>query len=376
MSSTAKQNHDYIGSNELKISLEHVLKDTTGELVIILGQFGVGKTTKLNEVISSLERERYCSKTFSFFGIEDLHSAYLTLIPPSLRLLLIILSAVFYLLMVELISHILSFFDSKVSSSEIFSVAILAFFFLMFSNKIENTYRFFSYLFQVSWTMFGCIFQKRKIIVLEDLDRSGLTLKEQWSFLRSIKGNKYRQHICTVGYQTREEKIIALENILKIKAKVITIEIDQALNLQILEKLFPWTPFRKEGVWLGHFTPRELIDLAISAKHEGIIYEISPTICLIEKIILGLLEKLTDMNKTALSYRKFPNDSPQVGLKFSENEFPLFPPAATSVFYSLKKELLDEIRTTDEGSIREALLFGNLNYQKNIHTAWTGKNLI
>ena len=66
--------------------------------------------------------------------------------------------------------------------------------------------------------------RKEKIVIIEDLERSPLGIKEQWALLSNLWGYK-RKYIITWGYSPdeRKEKLRMLEYAMKLDGSVIEI---------------------------------------------------------------------------------------------------------------------------------------------------------
>jgi hypothetical protein len=231
----------------------------SGQIIVLLGEFGCGKS----KLISTLEchvnfkKKFKLNYRFSFSSVTNLSEAYLQLISKTSKVFVVIfLAAGTYYFWDYEISYSLFEGLKKNLFSLIFLTGLTT---ILLNNQFRLLYIFLSF-FEFITGFF------RKLIIIEDIERSGLTADQIYSFLTHRRRFGVR-YLIPFGYHNETSRDNFIEVCLKLNADLITLGPDIDMLYSILIKLLDSNFRIKKGDWLSLFTARKLIRLSENIKH-------------------------------------------------------------------------------------------------------------
>lgn len=202
--------------------------------IFLLGEFGSGKTTHIRELIKNEKDFNFYE--LSFFSIRTLEEAYMKLVPTQDKFLTLVIGIV------------LTFITYQKFSSPpwTYIFPLLGIYFL--SSKTRFVYI-------VSQIARGL--GSRRIIIIDDLDRSSMAENEIWAFLAHLVQYKTKYIIC-LGFNTIEDRINKIAQIGKLNGRFIELPLNQRVTHGIIKGLYPEFPFVVHRTFES-LNPRELI---------------------------------------------------------------------------------------------------------------------
>lgn len=257
--------------DNIKEQLDFLIKKKE-KIIFLVGQFGVGKTYIIDNIIKDYKKEGNLIFKKEFLNIKSEVSAYYNLVGYCKVFLFLIF---FYLV----------FYRFDIFYSNFLFPIMLFFSYLLIFNKFRITYalyNFFSscvdYLILSKFRIFELIkkiLQMRdvrefihKTYIIDDIARSNLSKNELHSFVSNVwKLN--RTYIFVFGYSSKDNNLFINFNDINylcnnLNAKLITVPIYYKLNEKILNSYLNLNfknfinPF-KNPTWLALFTPCDIV---------------------------------------------------------------------------------------------------------------------
>ncbi|HEY4254972.1 MAG TPA: hypothetical protein VGM34_01330 [Chlamydiales bacterium] len=234
--------------DDLNAQIGQAIESCSERLIFLLGPFGSGKTTQLQYFFKT--HPQFRPKVRSFIKINTLDNAFLHLTNYFSR---------FSFFSLVLVAAAAIGFTSFIPQLGVLPVLLLISA-LFFMKSVGNLV----YLFHETVSSF---FQsKKEIVVIEDLERSSLSLEEQGAFLANL-WRYQRIYLIPLGYPPNEKKQILklVELSLKLDGILIELLVREPTLYEFIKKLdsdFPFVHLEKDIAenkgWLSLFTFREL----------------------------------------------------------------------------------------------------------------------
>ncbi|MFA5162772.1 MAG: hypothetical protein WC421_11085 [Elusimicrobiales bacterium] len=333
----SKLNPDFEQALERELGDASQDTDIETPIIFVLGEWGSGKTFQLlsyrNKSAKNGVNIEYCS----FWGVHTVQEALLHTIPPRKRL------SAFVLLLALLLASYLSGITQALLSSNltILSIALTLFFaILLISARWKIIYTVMA-MFTTKLDVVG----QQRIVVLDDLERSGLNQSEQWRLLLSLwKCNT--QYIIPIGYGMGQSDYEWRDMAAKLHGKVIELPVSNAAKFELLKKEGPKFLYRYEG-WIDYLTPRDII--AIVQRwyefQDGWQIPLLPEILAIKLIRDKLFDKLgiSMERRETISAASYGFDIRLGGPDFTTTEKHHFNTASVALFSSLGDDVRKEI---------------------------------
>ena len=257
---------DYIDIKDLQsfnILSSSINKDEDNPIFLI-GPWGSGKTVMLNK-LKAEHRDSHFFFVNNFFGIGDVDEAQAHLIGFFWRFLLFSVVCALLFGVYNLAQNYLFLekdlekpFLSALQLKGIIGIALT--FLYSFVIRPQNRFLFLGALFfqMSSYYLASKITKKKIIFLIEDLDRSSLSLAEKFSFLAQLPPLPVR-YIVAYGYNSETEYVSLIEYINKLNGIAIELKQDPKIVFQILNKYIQYLPFTKTANWMSELSIRELL---------------------------------------------------------------------------------------------------------------------
>jgi len=223
-------------------------------LIFVSGEWGAGKTYQLFCYKNKFPEQNI--EYFSFWGVHSVQEALLLTIPlfqrffasASLLLFLVFLYACPPCR--DLISKAPGFNWSLLSVIAAIIVVII-----LIPTKWKVIYAILAYLSHPLGSA-----QSPRIVILDDLERSGLSEEEQWRVLLSLW--KYQvQYIIPIGHGSETQAIAWKNAIAKLHGLTVFLPTPVEAKIELLKYKWPVAPFKDYSGWLEAFTPREILSI-------------------------------------------------------------------------------------------------------------------
>ena len=232
-------------SQYVGMQIEDALKSDV-KFIFLLGPFGCGKTTHLFHFLRKNKKLNY--KYRSFIRINNLDFSFYHLTNYWSRTILISLG-------ITMVFFMFTYFPLLAA----FPVAVI-----LGSVFMKNSAHLVYLIHEVCRSLFS---RKQKVVMIEDLERSSVSEKDQWALLTNLWQYQYK-YLITFGYpqENKEAKEKIIENITKLGGTIIEIPLEEAANYQLISEMDPEFPFTlpseassENKGWLSLFTFREII---------------------------------------------------------------------------------------------------------------------
>lgn len=247
-------------------ALKDLGKGDAFELLFVIGPWGSGKSTEIDRAIESLGLGRTTRKVH-FFGESSPRSAQVRLVTALPRLaaglILVTLLTVIAGVARECASAMivrgpnwipqLIEWVNVVPGVPVWSLAYSVLAFALLTNRLQ--------LFYIAGAMVQGLFGRRRIIVLEDLERSSLGEKDQWALINGLWRHGL-SYVVPIGFDSLELKANLIGRILKANGRWVELPSRGETNLGLATAFDRRFPFQDASEWLSHFSAREVISLA------------------------------------------------------------------------------------------------------------------
>ncbi len=259
---------EFISDESLKKFSEQLVASIHDQkkLIIVIGQLGSGKTTNVLKALDDSDQSSVSCITFS--AAHSIEEALLKSISPLFRMVLAItLFCIFFIAMPVLLrfiipASVLSFIvkhalfkpgELYLALGGFLTVAVLL-------NKLNL-------LFKCAWFLHA-----RKIVVLDDLERSSLSLPEIFHVVRQFEKTRVKHVIANIGFSSSDQKFEILEFAYKVGASIEELPISEKVNICLAKKLDDNFPFREDPppLFLSMFSPRELFEIIERGKKRSV----------------------------------------------------------------------------------------------------------
>jgi hypothetical protein len=245
------------------------------DMIFLIGEWGVGKSRHANSFVES-HREILSIRVVKFLGTQSLQEAFFNLTSWSWRVGFIFFSGAVTLVPASIYFWFRGLVKNRlgdqwrasmdVSVSVI--LALLAIF--LFSNRARIIYLTIS-LVQSS---LGLTPSRRRLLVLEDLDRSSMQKADQWALLSNLWRYRHK-YLIVYGYANIAQKLELEDYAAKLDGRVIELAANKSINMQLADRWcrsrdfqFPFIEDWRVGNvadygrhWIASFTPRRILEL-------------------------------------------------------------------------------------------------------------------
>lgn len=225
--------------------IEKAMEQKKGSMIFLIAPFGGGKSTQLHYFREKHPQFNYVYK--SLMKLSNLDMTFLHMTSFTGRLSFVLLTMFFCIFLIRFIPP---------SGTFPFLLTIT---YLFTKNAPSLLYTFHE-------TMDNLLTRKKRIILLEDLERSSLSKNDQWALLANLWNYK-RTYLVPLGYPPNkmQERLKMLEYAMKIEGVVIEIPANGRINEKFMKRIDSHFPFQvneqiEEGgaEWLSLFTLREM----------------------------------------------------------------------------------------------------------------------
>lgn len=235
--------------------IDEAIGQSKSGLVFVIGPYGSGRTSQIGSFLQKHPHLPVFARTFE--KIESLDFAYLNLTTWWTRLFFIGLALAFTI----------------GATTYMPQAAVLPFMLVVAYFLVKNM----ANLIYIFHEAFDNIFRpKRKVVVIEGLERSSLSQSVIWVFLANLWHFR-RVYLISLGYAVDDvkEKQKLYERAMKLNGTIIEIKKDEHLNYRLMRDLCRDFPFKAPSSggqsppgWFSLFTPGEVI-----LMHERMVLE-------------------------------------------------------------------------------------------------------
>jgi len=225
--------------------------------IFVLAEWGAGKTFQ-SLLFRQEYADRYAFEYFSFFGIQNLSSAYVHAMGFIARLVTLCAGVLCLALVLSRFADDLR----TVKASPLVSLTATLFVgFFVYGNRWRLAY----VLVSIS-KLWIAVRGSRRVVILDDLDRSSLSDSDRWAFLSDL-WTVNTQYIILLGYLNPDDRIQIADIAKKLDGAIIFLGSSRREKFAVVQHLWPDSPFQwsETGTvyhWLDHFTPRDFIAAA------------------------------------------------------------------------------------------------------------------
>ncbi len=297
----------------------NAVEKSNESVIFLIGPWGSGKTSAINE-FKKQQKNKFIFIERNYFGIRDVDDGIAHLIGIGWRFLLFIM-ILSILIVLHKITQSYLVLGSDVESSFLDAIelkgAVGVTLLFLFSFVIQPKSRLlflFSLAFQNTFYYLRSLLTKKKtIIVIEDLDRSSLSLEDRFSFLSQLPPLS-AQYLISFGHNNESEYLTLLEYINKLNGIIIEVQQDQEIAFSILQKNINYLPFIESAKWMTEISIRELLAVYYNLERE---YSGRSDF---EKKVELILKYFDFIRKTKIKYNSG-RDSSDVQISFNGGKF-------------------------------------------------------
>ena len=229
--------------------VEAYLSERPAKPVFIVGAWGSGKTTQVMRMYGDLS-DSYRVSYRSLYSVHTLRSAYLFLTERLSKFLTVFSGGLLLYLVGVLYNK--CFRDSIYWPVSWVWPGLLGLFYLLITNYLKIAYIIISF--------FSCVIgKKEQLVIIDDLERSGLSISDQWALLTNLWTWRQR-YIVLMGYDTEDQRIEVIERASKLGGHILFLPIRPSSNHSIARKLDPDLCL-ESGEWWGKLTPRDIVKI-------------------------------------------------------------------------------------------------------------------
>lgn len=244
--------------------LSNAIKKAEQSPLFLIGPWGSGKTVMLRE-LKNRNKSTHVFIEYNYFGIRTVDEALSHLIGIGWRMVLFIFMFAIVSGLYWLTQHYLILGGDLekpfLETLELKGLAGVTIIFL-FSFVIRPRSRLLflgSLIFQISYYHVRSLLKKRRtIVIIEDLDRSSLSLADKFSFLSQLPPLPVR-YVIAYGHNSDTEYITLIEYINKLNGISVELKQDQKVAFEILKKYISYLPFSQASNWMSELSIRELL---------------------------------------------------------------------------------------------------------------------
>lgn len=239
--------------------------------IFLIGPWGSGKTAALREFQKDHKSKFYIVER-NYFGVRNVDEAVAHLIGIGWRLLLFICILLFLFCLYQITRDYLIFgkdveapFLQAVELKGI--IGLILIFMFSFVVRPQSRMLFLGTLalqFPFYWIR-SLILKKKTIIIIEDLDRSSLSVPERFIFLSQLPPLPVK-YVISYGHNSESEYLTLVEYINKINGIAINLRQDQNVTFEILKKHISYFPFLNSAKWMSEISIRELLGVFYSTE--------------------------------------------------------------------------------------------------------------
>lgn len=232
---------------------------TTSGFIFLVGPWGSGKSTLINQIINDQKDDFNFTKR-SFFGTASETAAKLILFTFWERIFITMLAGAVLIICFNKLSPYL---DSKTSVSLVIQIfatiglLVLADAFrvlYLIAHLIAASFRLANHLLDPTVSI------SKKVLVIDDLDRSSLTRFQQFGFLSHLLFLN-RTIVVPVGFNDEDDKNEILQFTKKLSPDVIEMPSKDAVTFQIIKSRYQDFPFSTPGIWMKNLSARHLLSI-------------------------------------------------------------------------------------------------------------------
>lgn len=254
------------------------------DLIFLVGQLGSGKTTAILNL--KKDNPQFHFRIKNFFGADNIKSCQFHLVGVFWNFInFFIFSLVFYFL---INSELFPFFDKY--EVKILLTTVVSFFVSYVVAPRSRFVLFLSILVPAIFFGIRSFFGEKRIIVIEDLDRSALSESERFSLLSQLPP-VLGKYIVTYSYSDLEDKFKIVELANKLNAKIFFIASSREKIFSILKK-YEFCPFDKSGAWMEQISIRAFSKIFIDAESNHGLKNIKCKIYIIKNCLEMLLKEI------------------------------------------------------------------------------------
>lgn len=232
--------------HQLGKAIENTLIETP--IIFIFGEWGAGKT---HQLLAFRNKTKEDIEYRSFWGINSVLEGVLHTIPFIQRLYVLLIIAfggcAFYVTSPEAFSTLETWKWLLGGASAIVSTIVLI------PSRWKTIYVFLAAL--------AVPLGRKRIVILDDLERSSLTSSELWKLLLNLwKLNV--QYIVPIGNDSSGKELEWRNLVAKLNGQIINLHASKDAKVEWVMSNWPAAPFLNHGEWTQQFTLRDLTVMA------------------------------------------------------------------------------------------------------------------